>query len=72
MIVSKTSTLLALVTMAMGAASPEINNAVNATSDPELIKFLAPVVAGLLGKLMDLWFQWRMQKRKEKGVTNEL
>lgn len=61
---SRVSMLLALFTMLVGSSTAAVENSVNATENPELIKFLAPIVAGLLGKLMELIFKARFEKKR--------
>lgn len=70
---SLTAFIVSCTTMLFGASRPEIVAAVEATENPELIKFLAPIVASLLTKAMEYLFKWSLKrKQKESEVTDEL
>lgn len=56
-VISTTALVVASLTQLIGATSTEVNEVVNQTSNPEVVHFLAPIIAGLLAKLMDLMFR---------------
>lgn len=59
---------IASITMAIGASQNDINMLVESTENPELIKFLAPLVAGVIGKFLEQFFGYLKDKRKDKNV----
>jgi len=59
---STTAMVCALLTESIASSSDTINEVVSNTDNADVIKFIAPIIAGLLGKLIDNLF-----KRKQKG-----
>jgi len=62
--ISLKSTVFAVLTMLIGytAEASELVNLDKQNTNPELIRFLAPIIAGLLGKLIDNLFHRRKKK----------
>lgn len=65
---SITSTSLAAATIFVGESDKVIQSFVASHPNEDLIKFIAPIVAGLLGKLIDILAK---RKQKKKEVENE-
>jgi hypothetical protein len=62
---------ISLVAMLVGLNSSVLTDAVDTLPSPELVKFLAPVVAGLLSKFLDRFFAYldkRALKRSERDL----
>jgi hypothetical protein len=54
---SFTAMFFALLTISVAQSMPSVEQQVNNSPAGDLIKFLVPIVAGLLGKLIDKWFE---------------
>lgn len=57
------ASIIALFTMFVGMEIEAVGAAQNI---PELVKFLAPIVAGLLAKIIDKHYERQEAKRKRK------
>ena len=79
---SKTAFLFAFVTCLIGYSYSEVKATVNFTDSeiaayqqsgdlPEWVKFLAPLVAGLLGKLLDIIAKRQELKKESKKLKTK-
>lgn len=62
------TTLLAGATIFVGETDRKLNSLVELHPNEDLIKFCVPIIAGLLGKLIDVLAN---RKRKKKEVDND-
>jgi hypothetical protein len=70
-VISLTSLIPAFVVANMGEMVDSVHKIIPDSEKSDLIKFLAPIVAGLLGKLIDkLWERRQAKKKKESEVKD--